>query len=66
VNVFRNSDDVPPVVEEAIAIGAPALWLQMGIRHDTALARAQAAGLQCVQDKCLLVEHARLSGGAHP
>jgi predicted CoA-binding protein len=59
VNVFRNSEDVPPVVMEAIAIGAPALWLQLGIRHDAALAQAEAAGLQCVQDKCLLVEHAR-------
>jgi predicted CoA-binding protein len=59
VNVFRNSDDVPPVVAEAMAIGAPAVWLQLGIRHDAALAHAQAAGLLCVQDKCLLVEHAR-------
>ncbi len=59
VNVFRNSDDVPPVVDEALAIGAPAIWLQMGIRHDAALAKARAAGMQCVQDKCLLVEHAR-------
>lgn len=59
VNVFRNSEDVPPVVAEAIAIGAPAIWLQLGIRHDAALAQAQAAGLLCVQDKCLLVEHAR-------
>jgi len=59
VNVFRNSDDVPPVVAEAIAVGAPAVWLQLGIRHDAALAQAQAAGLLCVQDKCLLVEHAR-------
>ena len=62
VNVFRNSEDVPPVVMEAIAIGAPAIWLQLGIRNDAALLTAQAAGMQCVQDKCLLVEHAR----AHP
>ncbi len=61
VDVFRNSEDVPPVVDEAIAIGAPALWLQLGIRHDAALAQARAAGLLCVQDKCLLVEHARLA-----
>ena len=59
VDVFRNSAEVPPVVDEAIAIGAPALWLQLGIRHDAALAQARAAGLLCVQDKCLLVEHAR-------
>ncbi len=59
VNVFRNSEDVPPVVDEALAIGAPAIWLQLGIRNDAAIAKAKAAGLQCVQDKCLLVEHAR-------
>lgn len=65
VNVFRNSEDVPPVVMEAIAIAAPAIWLQLGIRHDAALAHAQAAGLQCVQDKCLLVEHARAHAESH-
>jgi hypothetical protein len=58
VNVFRNAEDVPPVVDEAMAIGAPALWLQLGIRHDAALARARAAGMLVVQDKCLKVEHA--------
>lgn len=59
VNVFRNSADVPPVVDEAIAIGAPALWLQLGITHEVAAAKARAAGLQVVQNKCLKVEHAR-------
>jgi predicted CoA-binding protein len=58
VNVFRNAEDVPPVVMDAIAIGAPALWLQLGIRHDAALERARAAGMLVVQDKCLKVEHA--------
>ncbi len=58
VNVFRNAEDVPPVVTDAIAIGAPALWLQLGIRHDAALERARAAGMLVVQDKCLKVEHA--------
>ena len=59
VNVFRNSDDVPPVVIEAIAMGAPAIWLQLGIAHDAAAAKARAAGLLVVQNKCLKVEHAR-------
>ena len=60
VNVFRNSADVPPIAQEAIAIGAPCLWLQLGIRHDEAAAQARAAGLQVVQDRCTLVEHQRL------
>lgn len=64
VNVFRNADDVPPVVAEAIAVGAPALWLQLGIRHDAAAAQARAAGLAVVQDRCLKVEWARYKAAA--
>ena len=59
VNVFRNSDDVPPVVTDSIAIGAKAIWMQMGINHDSAAGQARAAGLRVVQDKCLMVEHRR-------
>jgi predicted CoA-binding protein len=58
VDVFRNSADVPPVAVEAIAIGAQALWLQLGIETAPSTAAAQAAGLLVVQNTCLLVEHA--------
>ena len=60
VDVFRNSADVPPVVDDAIAIGAKAVWLQLGIEHADAAAKAQAVGLQVVQNRCLLIEHRRL------
>ncbi len=59
VDVFRNSDDVPPVVDEAIALGLKAIWLQLGISHDAALARARAAGMVAVQNRCLKIDHAR-------
>ncbi len=59
VNVFRNSVDVPPVVDTAIAIQARAVWLQLGIEHAIAAAKAQAAGLLVVQNRCLKVEYAR-------
>ena len=60
VDVFRNSADVAPIADEAIAIGAQALWLQLGVQNDTACERARAAGLQVVQNHCVLVEHQRL------
>lgn len=56
VNIFRNAEDVPPIVEEAIAIGARAIWMQLGIAHGVAAAQAQAAGLAVVQDACIAVK----------
>ena len=57
VLIFQRSENVPPFVDEAIAIGAKAVWLQLGIVNDTAVAKAAAAGLDTVQNACMLVEH---------
>jgi predicted CoA-binding protein len=60
VNCFRRSEDIPPVAQEAVAIRAKALWLQLGIENDEACAHAARHGLDTVQDLCLKVEHAQL------
>ena len=57
VNCFRNSVDIPPIVDEAIAIGAKALWMQLGIANAGAAARAEEAGLLVVQDHCIKIDH---------
>jgi predicted CoA-binding protein len=61
VNCFRNSEDIPPIAAEAIAIGAKSLWLQIGVVHDAASQQATDAGLVVVQNRCLMVEHRQLS-----
>lgn len=60
VNIFRRSEDVPPHVDDIIAAAPRAVWMQSGIRNDDAAARLQAAGIDVVQDRCLLEELQRL------
>jgi uncharacterized protein len=63
VDVFRKTQDVMPIAEDAIAIGAKVLWQQLGVKNEAAAARARAAGLEAVMDRCVKIEHGRLFGG---
>jgi predicted CoA-binding protein len=59
VDVFRRPEGVPEVVDEAIKLGVPAIWLQEGVIHEDAAAKARQAGIFVVMDKCILKEHRR-------
>jgi len=63
VDIFRPSVDVPPIVDQAIRGPAKVIWMQLGIRHEDAAKKAQAAGKTVVQDRCMMRDHARLFDG---
>ncbi len=63
VDVFRKPDDCVPIAEDAVAIGAKVLWLQLGVVNEEAARVAEAGGLEVVMDRCVKIEYARLFGG---
>jgi predicted CoA-binding protein len=65
VDVFRKDSDLPGVAQEAVDVGAKALWLQLGSWNEEAAAIAEGAGLSVVMDRCVKIEHARFHGGLH-
>ena len=65
VDVFRRSEDLPAVAGEAVAMGAPVFWAQLGLWSAEAARRCARAGLDVVMDRCLKIEHARFHGGLH-
>src|SRR5215469_7606775 len=62
VDVFRAARETPAIVEDAIAIGAPVVWMQLGIRNDEAAAKAEAAGIEVIMNRCPKIEFGRLGG----
>ncbi|HWI29117.1 MAG TPA: CoA-binding protein, partial [Stellaceae bacterium] len=62
VDIFRRSDAVPPIVEQAIAKGAKVVWMQLGVRNDAAAKAAEEAGLKVVMNRCPKIEYSRLHG----
>jgi len=66
VDVFRRSDQVPPIVDEAIARGDKVVWMQLGVEHADSAAKARSAGLIVFENLCIMVQHRRLRGSLPP
>ncbi len=60
VDIFRKIEAIPPIVDDAIAVGAKAVWMQLELKEPKSADKAQKAGLQVVQDRCMKIEHAAL------
>ncbi len=65
VDVFRKGSDIPSVIDEAVAIGAKTVWVQLGIWNQDAAIYGESKGLTIVMDRCIKIEHARFHGGLH-
>lgn len=65
VDVFRRPSELDAVLDEVLAVGAPVMWMQLGLSDDAVAARAAAAGVDVVMNRCLKIEHARFHGGLH-
>src|SRR3954467_668717 len=65
VDVFRKASDIPSVIDDALAIGAKTVWVQLGIWNQEAAEYGESKGLTVVMDRCIKVEHARFGGGLH-
>jgi predicted CoA-binding protein len=63
VDIFRRVEDIPPIVDEAIELGAKVIWMQLGLWHAESAEKARAAGLEVVEDRCIKMEHCRYFGG---
>ena len=65
VDVFRRGSDIPSVIDDVVAIGAPTIWVQLGIWNQDAAKYGESKGLNVVMDRCIKIEHARFNGGLH-